>query len=58
MRIGFWRGIITGGILGAIVSMLMGSREKNKERGLFSYAASRTGSGARRVLRGITRVKW
>jgi|GEM_PF-5684726 hypothetical protein len=58
MRIGFWRGIITGGILGAIISMLMGSRGKNEEKEIFNNAVDRTGSGARRVLRGITRGKW
>lgn len=58
MRISFWKGILTGGILGAIFSMMIGSGGKNEKSGLFSYAARRTGSGAQRVLRGIKRVKW
>lgn len=58
MRISFWKGILTGSILGAIFSMMIGTREKNEKRGLLGYAARRTGSGAQRVLRGITRVKW
>ncbi|MDD4237987.1 MAG: hypothetical protein PHT62_05475 [Desulfotomaculaceae bacterium] len=55
MRSGFWRGIITGSIIGAAISMMAGDRV-NQKKGLLGYSTGRGGSRARRMFRGVSKT--
>ncbi|BAF59239.1 MAG: hypothetical protein HPY89_04135 [Pelotomaculum sp.] len=56
MRIGFWRGVITGGIIGAVISMIAGARHRQEHRGILGYGSRRVRSRAHRVIRGVTKT--
>ncbi|ACV63083.1 hypothetical protein Dtox_2269 [Desulfofarcimen acetoxidans DSM 771] len=54
MRTNFWRGLITGSILGALLSMMTGS---NKRFQNLSFGSKRKNtSRTRRMLKGVTRT--
>ncbi len=54
MRMNFLRGVITGSILGAAVSMMTGSSSRNK--GISFVGKRKSKNQTRRMLRGVTRT--
>lgn len=56
MRSGFWRGIITGSIIGAAVSMMAGGKMVSRKKGLLGYTTGRRGLKARRMFKGVSRT--
>lgn len=56
MRIGFWRGVITGSIIGAAISMMAGGRHKQKKEGFLGYNSKQARSRAHRMLRGVSKT--
>jgi len=52
----FWRGIITGGIIGATISMMVGGRRFNTRRSILGISGKQARSRANRVLRGVTKT--
>ncbi|MGQ9531391.1 MAG: hypothetical protein ACUVTQ_01110 [Desulfotomaculales bacterium] len=50
---GFWRGVVTGGLIGAVVSMFMLPRRKAERAGLLG-TTRRVRARARRVLRNVS----
>lgn len=56
MRAGFWRGVITGSIIGAAISMMAGGRNKQESKGLLGYASKQSRSRAHRMLRGVSKT--
>lgn len=54
MRTSFWRGVITGSIIGAAISMMVGGRGQ-MSRAMSSDSAIEAKSRARRVFRGVSR---
>jgi len=51
----FLRGVITGSIIGAAISMMVGKRQVEK-RGILGQTSRQVRSRANRVLRGVTRT--
>lgn len=56
MSSGFWRGIITGSIIGAAISMMAGGNMVNQKKSLLRYSTGRTGSRARKMFRGVSKT--
>ena len=54
MRTSFWRGVITGSIIGAVISMMVGCRGQ-MSRAMSSDGAMEAKGRARRVFRGVSR---
>lgn len=54
MRIGFWRGVITGSILGAAIGMAAKGRHERK--GLLGCGSKQARSRAHRMLRGVSKT--
>ncbi|WP_242839669.1 YtxH domain-containing protein [Desulfofundulus thermocisternus] len=56
VRMSFWRGIIAGSVLGAVIGILMAPpQRKPEQRNIFRIARSvRRGSRTQRILRGVT----
>ncbi|MDQ0287052.1 gas vesicle protein [Desulfofundulus luciae] len=56
MRMGFWRGVIAGSVLGAVIGILMAPpQRKPEQRSIFRIVrSSRPGSRTQRILRGVT----
>ncbi|MDD2443064.1 MAG: hypothetical protein PHS52_00985 [Desulfotomaculaceae bacterium] len=52
----FWRGIITGGIIGATISMVVGGRRAQARRSILGMSSKQARSRANRVLRGVTKT--
>jgi len=50
---GFWRGVVTGGLIGAVVSMFALPRRKVQRTGLLG-TTRRVRARARRVLRNVS----
>lgn len=55
MRSSFWRGVITGTIIGATISMMAGGRRQER-KGILGYYPKQVRSRANRVLRGVSRT--
>ncbi|MDF9407813.1 hypothetical protein L7E55_05475 [Pelotomaculum isophthalicicum JI] len=55
MRTDFWRGIIAGGIIGAVVSIMAGGRYKTQRKRDTGYFARMAGERASKMIRGILR---
>ena len=54
MRTNFWRGLITGSILGAALSMMKGSNNRFES---FSFGRKRKNtSRTKRILKGVSRT--
>ncbi len=53
---GFWRGVIAGSVLGAVIGVLMAPPQRKPEhRGIFRIVrGTRSGSRTQRILRGVT----
>ena len=56
MRVGFWRGVITGSIIGAAISMMAGGRNKQERKGLLGYSSKQARTRAHRMLRGVSKT--
>lgn len=58
MRIGFWRGIIAGGIMGIVAGMMMGPQRKPAPKGLWKMAGGNriVKSRANRVIKGVSKT--
>ena len=54
MRTNFWRGLITGSILGAALSMMKGTR--NRFDGLSFGGKRKSMSRTKRMLKGVSRT--
>lgn len=55
MRLSFWRGIIAGSVLGALIGMLLSPPpRKTDERSIFRIVRMGRSSRARRFLRGVS----
>ena len=55
MRINFWRGVITGSIIGAAVSMMVGVRQRDK-KGILGYSPHQARTRAHKMLRGVSKT--
>ncbi len=55
MRSSFLRGVITGSVIGAAISMMAGKRQVEK-RGILGQTSRKVRSRANRVLKGVTRT--
>jgi len=55
LRNNFWRGVITGTIIGVTASMITGGRRQER-RGIINYNPKQVRSRANRVLRGVSRT--
>lgn len=56
VRAGFWRGIITGSIIGAAVSMMAAGRHRQERKGFLGQGSKHVRSRAHRMLRGVSRT--
>lgn len=56
MRMGFWRGVITGSIIGAAVSMMVGGRHHKDKKGILGYSSHQARSRAHKMLRGMSKT--
>lgn len=56
MRTSFWRGVLTGSIICAAVSMMAGGWHKQEQRGILGYTSKRAKSRAHRVIRGVSKT--
>lgn len=54
MRSSFWRGVITGSIIGAAISMMVGGRQGDM-KAMASSGAKEARGRAHRVLRGVSK---
>jgi hypothetical protein len=56
LRFDFWRGIIAGGLLGVMTSILMRSQNKTERRNLLGRVYTRRPrSRTRQFIRGVTK---
>lgn len=55
MRKGFWNGLITGGLIGAVAAMFMAPQLK-RERKELVHDTKRVKSRARRVIKGVKNI--
>lgn len=55
MRINFWRGVITGSIIGAAISMMAAGRRQER-KGILGYSPKQVRSRANRMLRGVSKT--
>jgi len=53
MRTNFWKGVLTGGIIAAAVSMMTYGRGRKE---IMSNGVKQAGSRAHRVLRGVSKT--
>lgn len=53
MRTGFWKGVMTGGIIAAAISMMAHGRVR---KDMMSQGVKQAGSRAHRVLRGVSKT--
>ena len=53
MRTGFWKGVLTGSIIAAAVSMMAHGRGR---KDMMSHDVKQAGSRAHRVLRGVSKT--
>lgn len=56
MRSAFWRGIITGSIIGVAVSMMAGGKVASKKSGILGHSTGRAGLRARRMFKGVSKT--
>ncbi len=54
MRASFWRGVITGSIIGAVISMMAGGRQGDI-KAMASSGAREARGRAQRVFRGVSK---
>lgn len=55
VRLGFWRGMIAGSIMGALIGMLMPQQRKPERKGIFRIArTNRPGFRTNRMIRRVT----
>ncbi|MFX4263197.1 hypothetical protein ACOBQJ_13500 [Pelotomaculum propionicicum] len=55
MRTSFWRGVLTGSIIGAAISMMASGRRGYISKDAVSSGAREAKSRAHRVLRGVSK---
>lgn len=55
VRTDFWRGIIAGGVIGAVVSIMAGGRYKMQRKRDTGFFAKIAGERASKMIRGILR---
>ncbi len=53
MRTGFWKGVLTGGIIAAAIGMMAHGRGKKE---MMNLGVKQVGSRAHRVLRGVSKT--
>jgi gas vesicle protein len=56
VRTSFWRGVITGSIIGAAISMMAGERHGHIRKAMESSGAKEAKTRANRVLRGVSKT--
>lgn len=56
MRTSFWRGVITGSIIGAAISMMVGERHGQIRKAMSSSGAKEAKSRATKVFRGVSKT--
>ena len=56
LRIGFWRGVITGSILGAAISMMAGGKHKTDSKGFLAHGSKQARSRAHKMFRGMSKT--
>lgn len=56
MRASFWRGVITGSIIGAAISMMAGGWHKQEQKGILGYTSKRAKFRAHRVIKGVSKT--
>jgi len=55
VRNSFWRGVITGSIIGAAISMIAGDSARER-KGILGNSPRQARSGAHRMLRGVSKT--
>ncbi|OPY57436.1 MAG: hypothetical protein A4E55_01628 [Pelotomaculum sp. PtaU1.Bin035] len=53
MRMDFWRGVITGSIVGAALSMMAGGKSVRERKGCLGLSSRHAGSRAYKTIRGM-----
>ncbi|OAT81468.1 hypothetical protein A6M21_11330 [Desulfotomaculum copahuensis] len=53
---GFWRGIVAGGLLGALLGMLLTPQKQQRQRRFWEiHDSGRPDSRTRRIIKGVTK---
>lgn len=55
MRMGFWRGVLTGSIIGAAIGMMTGTLHQKDRKGILGYSTHQAKNRAHKVLRGVSK---
>lgn len=53
MRTGFWKGVLTGSVITAVISMMAHGRSR---KDMLGQGVKQAGSRAHRVLRGVSKT--